>query len=929
MLGQIKYGFAQALVKLGQFNYRFVRALVKRDLWKYFSNPTGYVFITLFIFLSAAAAFWQDRFFLNNLANLDQLNRVFPYLLLFFIPALTMAVWSEERKQATDELLLTLPATSLEVVLGKYLATLGIYSVSLLLSLSHVLVLVLGLGSPDLGLMFSNYLGYWLAGSAMIAVGMLASLLTANATIAFILGALFCSSFTFIDSTAAFSGILQRFLAPLGIFGYFGDFAKGVMSLSGFLYFCSVTGLMLYLNVQLVERRHWPRRADGYPMWLHHGVRALALLVLVVSLNAILGRVLARVGRFDATAEELHSISAQTRQLIGHLSEDRPVFIQAYVSPEVPEQYVQTRANLVSVLREIDAIGGAAVQVLFEDTESYSDAARDAREKFGIVPLQIPNPGTARVVFSDVFLGMAFTCGAEEQVIRFLDRGLSAEYEITRSIRVVANTERKKIGVLDTAVKLFGGFDFQVMRSDPPWPVVEELRKQYDVVQIPPSSLSTERLDSLLVALPSSLSQQEMDQLSSYVQAGNPTLLLVDPLPIVNIGLSPTERSGANMNPFMRSQGPPPKEKGDIRRFMSDIGVSWDSTQVVWDSYNPHPDLAELPQEVVFLGKGNENEETFNEKHKSSADLQELVLLYPGEITQAADAQNEFEPLLRSGKVSGRLSYYQMVQRNFLGVQLNRNLSHRPDEKDYVVAAHVKGPAQDSQTAEEGEKPNGDSDGSPQEGKDQASEESVEQVNVIVIADVDFISDQFFRIRERGPENLNFDNVTFFLNCIDILVGDESFVALRSKRVRHRTLKRVEEQTRNFIERRIQEEQDAEAEAEKALADAQRRLDERVEEVRGRPDLDRQTKQIMARNLQEVENRRFEVLKANIEAEKEVKVQASKENMETQIRRIQGNIRVFAVLLPPIPVLALGVAIFVRRQRREREGAAAERRLRT
>ena len=905
-------------------NTGFIRALVKRDLWKYFTSPTGYVFITLFILLSAAAAFWQNRFFLNNLANLDQLNQLFPYLLVFFIPALTMSVWAEERKQGTDELLFTLPATNLEVVLGKYVATLGIYTASLLLSLSHVLVLF-WLGSPDLGLMFSNYLGYWLMGSAMIALGMLASLLTSNATIAFVLGAALCSLFAFGDSAAALSPTLGGLLGSVGVLDSFDDFARGVVSLSGLLYFVSLTALILYFNVLLVGKRHWPRQADGYPMWLHHLVRAVALIIAIISINAVLGRTSIRM---DVTAERLHSLSDATRDLLRELPTDRTVFIQAYVSPDIPEQFVQTRENLLGILNEVDSLGGSRVQVLIEDTEPFTQSARDAREKFGIVPRSVPNLASAQAGYSQVFLGVAFTSGAQEHVIPFVDRGLSVEYEMTRSIRVVAQAERKKIGVLSTEAKLFGGFDFQTMQSAMGWSIVEELRKQYEVIQVSSSGPIPEDLDGLLVALPSSLPQEEMDGLLAYIQEGSPTLLLIDPLPVINIALAPSERSGANMNPFMQQQAAPPPEKGDIQRFMSEIGVSWNSASIIWDTYNPHPDLAQLPPEVVFVGKGNENEETFNEQHQGSAGLQELVLLYPGQMEQAAGSDYEFQPLLKSGYVSGQASYFQMVQRSFLGAQINPNLPHRPDPRDYVLAAHIRGTIESTEPeAADQEEEGGSEDSSA--GESDETPPSPKSLDVLVIADLDFISEQFFQIRAGGLENLNFDNITFFLNSIDVLVRDESFITLRRKRVRHRTLERVEDQTRNFIEERVKEEEEAEAEAERAMDQAQQRLNEKVEEVRQRPDLDIQTKQIMAQNIQEVESRRFEVLKTNIEAEKESKINRSKENVEEQIRSIQTNIKTFAVLLPPIPVFALGVLIFVRRRRREREGAAAARRLRT
>ena len=203
---------------------------------------------------------------------------------------------------------------------------------------------------------------------------------------------------------------------------------------------------------------------------------------------------------------------------------------------------------------------------------------------------------------------------------------------------------------------------------------------------------------------------------------------------------------------------------------------------------------------------------------------------------------------MQSGEASGITAYSQLVQRNFFGGSqlVLSNVPRRASQNAYTMAAHVTGYADTS-----------------------ASDDENARVNLVVVADVDFASQQFFEIRRLGSGGFNFDNVTFFLNVMDVLVGDESFIALRSKRVRYRTLETVERRILAYTQQRVKDEDEAEQEAQAALDQARRRLTARVDEVRQRTDLDEQTRRIMVRNLEEVENRRFETLKTNIEAEKE------------------------------------------------------------
>lgn len=845
--------------------FHVVRAVAAREFHSYFGSPAGYVFITLFVFVSAVAAFWQERFFQSNLANLDPLNAWFPYLLIFLVPSITMGLWAEERKQGTEELLLTLPARAVEIVTGKYAAALGIYTVALAFSLSHAVVLM-WLGSPDPGLMISTYLGYWLMGAALLPLGLLASQATENLTVAFIGGAALCAlPVMFAQAGVVVQGPLRPLLEQLSVPEQMRDLTSGIIAAGPLVYCAALAAAVLYLCVRQAERRRWPTRSLGR----HYAVRTLALLVAAGAAAMIAGRL---GGRADLTSEQIHSLAPGTVKLLRGLDPRHPVMIQAYISPEAPRSYARVRANLVNTLREFTAAGRDRIQPRIVETVKYSPEAREARERYGIHPYRVPATEESASTVNEIFLGLVFTCGPEEFVIPFFDRGLPVEYELMRSIRVVSRAARKRVGILRTGAKLFGGFDFQTRQNTQDWAIVQELRKQYEVASVAPDAGYPDNLDVLVAVLPTTLDAPQLGRLTAYVKTGKPVFVLTDPLPAFNINLSPAASETAP----------------DLRPLLDALGVEWARDRIVWDKYNPHPQLGALPPEVVFAGAGSGAAMPFQKQSPLTAGLQELVLLYPGELKPKSQGAL---PLLTTGTGSGVLRFDQLVETSMMGLSLVRGLPHTPDKGGHVLAYRVKDGVR----------------------------------NAVVIADADVMGEEFFELRRRGVEDLTLDNVAFVLNAIDELAGDTSFIALRNRRPKHRTLELVESRTRVYEEKRAEDSRNAAALAERRLQEAQARLDAAVAAVRARADLDEQARQIMISNLQTAENRRLQVARQNIQDERERQMEDARAGMESSVRQIQSTIKLLAVCLPPVPAFALFLLMSLRKLRRERMRIAPDR----
>ena len=238
-----------------------VITIFRRELGSYFATPVAYVFIVIFLIMSGALTFYLGHLYERGQADLNPFFQFHPWLYLFLVPAIAMRLWAEERKTGSIELLMTLPVSTGQAVVGKYLAAWVFIGIAVVLTFP-LWITVNYLGNPDNGVIFTAYLGSYLMAGGFLAIGACISATTRNQVIAFIITVVICFVFLLAGSPLVLNffkaWIPQNIvdaLSSLSFLTHYASIARGVIDVRDVIYFVSLIGCWLYANALVVDMK--------------------------------------------------------------------------------------------------------------------------------------------------------------------------------------------------------------------------------------------------------------------------------------------------------------------------------------------------------------------------------------------------------------------------------------------------------------------------------------------------------------------------------------------------------------------------------------------------------------------------------------------------------------------------------------------------
>ncbi len=435
-----------------------VARIAAKEIGGYFSSLAALIFIAVFLAASLFTFFWVERFFARNIADLRPLFEWMPALLIFLIAAITMRMWSEERRSGTIEFLMTCPVRPAHLIIGKFLACLALVAIAVALTLPLPITVAL-LGPLDWGPVLGGYLATLCVAAAYSSIGLFVSARTDSQIVSLITTTVICGAFYLVGSdglTALFGNEGGAVLRLIGSGSRFDAIARGVLDLRDIYYYLSIFGVFTVLNVYTLERLRWSdgRAAKGAlsdRRWRWRAAAGLVIANLIVA-NVWLHQIPS--ARADLTAGGVYSISNATRTYLRQLQE--PLLIRGYFSSETHPLLSPLVPRLQDLLKEYEVAGRGRVRSEIVDPIEEPDLEEEAGRRYGIRPVPFQTASRYQSAVTNSYFDILVQYGDEFETLNFEDlievRQSGAgdievelrnpEYDITRAIKKVLTSYR-------------------------------------------------------------------------------------------------------------------------------------------------------------------------------------------------------------------------------------------------------------------------------------------------------------------------------------------------------------------------------------------------------------------------------------------------------------------------------------------------------
>lgn len=778
--------------------------LFKKELSSFFSSLIGYLTIIVFLVLTGLML-WVFKSDFNILdfgyAGMDGLFIIGPFLYLFLIPAITMRMFAEEKKNGTMELLLTKPLSEMKLIWAKFLAGFVLVFISLLPTLvCYFSVVALGdpVGNVDTGSVMGSYIGLLMLGAAFVSIGLFASSITNNQIVAFILAALM-SAFMHLGFEAiyhmGFLGNADLFVRSMGMSYHYESISRGVLDSRDVIYFASVIAVFMMATRIVLQSRKWHGWRNKKDLRRSHWIELAAGVLIVVFVNVIGYYVF---GRLDLTSEKRYTLSKSTKKLLKKI--DEPILYRVYLEGEFPADFKRLQNETKEMLNQFRAYN-KNVQYEFVNPNNFDDPQE--RQVFyqklaqkGIQPTQIQvstgNGVTTQVLIpaADVVYKGSETSIQLLQSQKYVDQAQllnnsvqSLEYVLSNAIRALARGKKPTVAFMrghgeldlpylsDMIGSLYEYYNLDTARMD------ENINSLTARVQDPKDSTYKFRnkYDLIIIAKPTKMfSDRDLFILDQYVMYGGRLLWLVDPLDADLDSLEKASQAVATRYPlnidemlFTYGVRVNPDLVLDIRSrpIPMAVGMVGEQAQVEFQPWMYFPEIVPLsPHPIV------RNLDLIKTDFPSSIDLidngiDKTILLATSEFSRVKNAPAIYD--LNEAKIEPdrRLFNRQSVP---IAVLLEGRFSSM--FRNRLTPEFMELPAM----------------GYREEGEDN---------RMIVISDGDIIKNRFnFKDMTGYPLGYDFYTETMYankellLNCVDYLVGEEGSIASRSRDIKIRKL---------------------------------------------------------------------------------------------------------------------------------------------